>query len=290
MRKLFYTPNTPFDLHDWEAIPLKQIYAGTNCVMAITENGRVLQKITDPDLAARCEYWTRVTQISISKWAPGFAIGLVEDGTCLISKKAVRARCDRPFEDVNNAVKSWQNIVQVEVSDAFFALDKDGHVHYTALDDYCQKDYAEALSWNKVRRIVTGPQNSLFGITEDGTVLAAGANCRQNQARFAAFSDIADVFPIGSECEDLYLVRRDGRLVTLHGDTIHPVLCGWMPTPSKALEGTFRTAYALTLDHVLLSLSDIRPVFDASISSFAVGDDCYAPPFVLALGEARESP
>lgn len=295
MNKLLYTSDIPFDMSDWEKLPIKSVYAGTGCVMAITDDGVVLQKIKDKSKAARTEYWTRVKQISISKWAEGVAVGLVEDGTCLIAKRAARFACENTktsFDALNAAVKEWKNIVQVEASDSLFALDSDGNVHYTALGDFCRKDYSEVLSWKGIKRIVTGTQNSIFGITEDGKVLCAGANCREKYKNFDEISDIVDVFPTGSECDILYFVHRNGSVSEYIAGKIERIKCAAFSVPQKCLDGTFwHTVYALTENDEIRGISSesVESPFDAKfrISSFAVGDVDYSTPFVLAIGQER---
>ena len=52
----------------------------------------------------------------------GAAIGLVEDGTCLIAKRPIRLICEDRwlnFEHINGIVKSWNDLIQVAASDAF---------------------------------------------------------------------------------------------------------------------------------------------------------------------------
>ena len=133
MSKLLYTDNIPFDMSDWDGRQIKSVFAGKNCIMAITETGETLQKIKNPEYISRTQYWTRIKQIGISKWAESVAIGLVEDGTCLIAKRPIRKMCeDRRlnFEHINDTVKSWNDVIQVAASDAFFALCSDGTVRY----------------------------------------------------------------------------------------------------------------------------------------------------------------
>ena len=47
MYQLLYTPNAPFDMSDWEKKKITKVFAGMNCVIAITETGETLQKIRD---------------------------------------------------------------------------------------------------------------------------------------------------------------------------------------------------------------------------------------------------
>ena len=39
-------------MSDWENESIRKVYAGTNCIMAITDDGRVLQKVTDEKYGA----------------------------------------------------------------------------------------------------------------------------------------------------------------------------------------------------------------------------------------------
>ena len=77
MHKLLFTPNTPFDMTDWECRQITKVFAGVNCVMALDENGQTLQKIKNPDLMARTKFWKNITHIALTKCIDGAAIGLV---------------------------------------------------------------------------------------------------------------------------------------------------------------------------------------------------------------------
>lgn len=286
MYKLLYTDNVEFDLRDWENLEIKRVFAGKDCVMAITQSGKVLQKIRNREFAARTEYWTRIQQISISKWAEGVAIGLVEDGTCMIAKRPVRTMCEKfrqSFDRVNNTVKAWTDVVQVEASDAFFALRRDGTVEYVSLCAYAQ-DYAQVAQWKNVVKIRTGIQNSVFGITKDGKVLSAGANTRNRRDAIAQYSQVVDLCSTGSECEEVYLLLADGRIITTKG-TVY--------------EGTYTSlnahfnyrVFALNQEQRLVDLCsyDDQQVFPEKyrIQSFAVGDHNYHMPFVVAVAETE---
>lgn len=291
MYKLLYTDNVEFDLKDWENLGIKRVFAGENCVMAITENGKVLQKICKRDYAARTEYWTRIRQISISRWADGLAIGLVEDGTCMIAKRPVRYLCEnfrQSFDRVNNTVKAWTDVVQVEASDAFFALRRDGTVEYVSLCAYPQ-DYAQVTQWRDVVKIKTGIQNSVFGITRDGKVLFAGRNTRNCGDAIARYNQVVDVCPTGSECEAVYLLLADGRVVHARD----PEKNTGSMEKYKCLDGHFHyRIFALTQTQRLAELCgpDSPSVFpgDYRITSFAVGDHDYGQPFVIAVAQTRD--
>lgn len=95
MGKLLYTKNIGFDMKDWENLPIKKVFAGTDCIMAVTKDGRTFQKIANPNLASRTQYWTRIEQISVSDYCCGHAIGLVQDGTCMVAKRPLRYLTDK---------------------------------------------------------------------------------------------------------------------------------------------------------------------------------------------------
>lgn len=287
MYKLLYTDNVEFDLMDWEDLEIRRVFAGKDCVMAITQSGKVLQKIRNREFAARTEYWTRIRQISISKWADGVAIGLVEDGTCMIAKSPVRYLCKnfhQAFDRVNNTVKAWTDVVQVEASDAFFALHRDGTVEYVSLCAYGQ-DYAQVAQWKNVVKIRTGVQNSVFGITKDGKVLSAGANTRNCRDAIALYSQVVDLCSTGSECEEVYLLLADGRIITTKG---------------TACAGTY-TSLNTHFNYHVFALNQAQRVVDLcrpgtplvfpgeyTISSFAVGDLNYSAPFVVAVAQTQD--
>ena len=285
MYKLLYTPNVPFDMSDWEKKKITKVFAGMNCVMAITETGETLQKIRDTELMARTQFWKRVRQISISKWAEGAAIGLIEDGTCMISKRPIRRLCKKfnlDFEHINNTVKSWTDVVQVEASDAFFALCADGTVRCVSFCERNSAEYQDVACWRDVVRIVTGVQNSVFGITKSGKILVAGYNAMHAKTKPSNYNDIIDLYPTGVECPSLHVLNTEGRILDECDQS----------SPSKLLklDGHF--------NHELFALTDSGQVVDLSgnstksvfpdgyrIVSFAVGDWNYQNSFIIAVAE-----
>ena len=294
MKRLIYTPNIGYDMSDWKKEPIEKVFAGTDCIMAITSDGRTLQKTVCPERAVRTAYWTRIKQIALSRWASCLAIGLVSDGTCLVSKRALRKRCeDNPmmFNSVSDRVKSWINIKQVAVSDAYFALNNNGHVHVASITPYNRREYAPVRDWENVRRIVTGTQDAVFGITEDGKILCAGENLRYKQERLASFSEVADLYPTGSECESIIIALKDGTILDDRGG-IRPICALVDEVETQAvLDGHFNyTVCALNSDRRLVhACREVNtPVFpdnDKPVLSFAVGDCGYGRPFVLAVAE-----
>ena len=299
MLKLVYTDNIGFDMRDWEREPIIKVFAGTGCIMAVTEDGRTLQKIKDSSNAAAVKYWTRIQEISLSAWMSGVAIGLVSDGTCLIAKRPVRFLTSPdnfeqtiPFDTVNNRVKSWNHIVQTAVSDTFFALNDEGKVVYSPLSRYTDKDYRNVLSWNNIGKIVVGLQNSIIGITKDGRLCCAGADLLRGphgdvRARLASYTDVTDVCMTGSECEEILIAHRDGTVGVLGRNEILPVKT--LAGEECVLKSHFTyTVFILDENRNLIRFDRRTPtaVFPQGtvISSFAVGDYHYEP-FVIALAE-----
>lgn len=299
MKKLIYTDNIGFDMSDWINQPIRKVFAGTDCIMAVTEDGRTMQKIISPDCAAAVRYWTRIEDISLSATAPGLAIGLVSDGTCLIAKKPARILTDCcaghkniSFTNVNETIKSWNHIVQVAVSDTFFAVTDEGKVCYAALSQYCSDDYREVLSWKNIKRISVGLSNSIIGITKDGRMLCAGANLRKGPngditKLLDSYSDVTDVCMSGSECESIVIAHRDGTVENLDGLRI-PVSTG--DGKERILWSHFGYCYYIMdteRNLYMVSHCDIAPVFPDNpvIDSFAVGDTGYSEPFVIAVAE-----
>lgn len=298
MGRILYSKNIPFSLSDWEKEDICKVYAGMDCVMAITGEGRVLQKVSQDDIAARTQYWTRICDIAISGCIPGMALGLVEDGTCMIAKKPLR-NCfrDAPwlFDTVNNAVKSWRNICQVAASDGLFALDREGRVHYVNLHPG-RDDYADTAGWENVARLVTGTQNSLFGITRDGKVLCAGGNCTRGpkgdmRRKLDPLKGVRDLCAAGSECERVLLAMENGSVLTPEGEI-------WDVTPHSGLPvlmGNFLLS-VLRDEHGHLHWMEYGMPLpenfgkweNAAVVSFGVGSAGCREPFLVAVTEEKK--
>lgn len=308
MAKLLFTDNIGFQMADWKLKQhqIREVYAGMDCIMVLTDDGRVLQKIDDPGFAARTEYWTRIQQVAISHSLSGLAVGLVADGTCMVSKRALRAWTNRernndslPYDIVHDTVRSWTGIVQVAVSDAFFALDREGKVHYSPLTRYAREDYLETVTWRNIRRIVAATPHAIFGITEQGNVLATGFAVGARGAngdirgKLAQETGVTDVFPTGSECEDIIVAYRDGTARSIFSGTEMPAFSALPQDPArkqKILDGNFwYSVFGLTPSLNLCKYQDKeqKPVFPGAgqIRSFAVGQHDYSEPFVIAVAE-----
>lgn len=235
MSKIFHNKTCPFRFWDWRFKSVKHIYAGRSCVMAITDKGEVLQKVTDEALAAQTEYWKNVKSISISQLFPALAVGLVNDGTCMISKKALRYCCSitgQSFDYINEQVESLKHIVKIAVSDAVFALDSFGMVHHIPL--WKNDVYTEVNNWQDIVHIAVGSQDSVFGITRNGSVVCTGGNCTNGpfgnmQNKLSAYQNVIDICAMGSECEHVMLALSDGRLINFNGNDMNAVHCGKNP-------------------------------------------------------------
>ena len=95
MKKIYKDRFCPFKFNVWYFKNIKEIFCGNSCVMAISDDGEILQKVTGTALAARTEYWNNIKSIAISQHFPALAVGLLKDGTCIVSKRALRNCCFR---------------------------------------------------------------------------------------------------------------------------------------------------------------------------------------------------
>ena len=301
MRKLLYTSNIPYDMRDWKHEPIVKVFAGTNCLMALTSDGRTLLKTAAPDYAPRTQFWTRVREIALSGTAPCHAIGLISDGTCMIAKRSVRTRCEQagalPFEEINAEVKRWRGITQVAVNDTFFVLDESGAVHMAPLSQYEKEDYAGVPSWRDIVRVVSTTSNTVFGITRGGGVRCAGGNlahgpqgdCRE---RLAALENVADICTSGAEAQVILIAFKDGTVTDLSG---RPVYGRAWTGPTEPGLRVFQPHF--WYETVILNNekrivrwqvdTGINEVFEncPRIASYAVGDANYERPFVIAVSE-----
>lgn len=299
MGKLVYTSNVPFDLRAWEGENLVKVVAGMGCVMALTAGGKARQRVTSPSCAIREDYWYDLKDIALSKVVPGAAIGLMNDGTCMISKRAMRKFLEgvpqerQKFDRINNAVRGWKNIRQVACSDAFFALDAAGRVQHVCFAGSDQ-EYRDVLTWENVVRIVPcSTRNGLFGITAEGKVLCAGSNLTRGpmgdlRSRLAALSGVTDIATSGSEGEQVMYTTADGRIFSLRGgqqedffcaDTA-PVLEGhWLAILNRKADGT------VAVDHYNHCPGLEETASWQGVTSMALGDVGYGTTFALGVIE-----
>lgn len=237
----------PRDVRGLDGPDIVKVAAGNGVVAVITRDHRVRHLALDPEYALREQYWTRVTDIAVSQLIGGLCVGLIEDGTCMVSKRALR-RASRNsadletgqnalFEQINHTISSWQNVVQVAVSDAIFALHADGTVSCCELRPGGKPpDYPEVPLWRDVKRIAVGLQCGVAGITEEGRVLVDGGNLtdglHHRRPVFADGLDARDICLIGPECEAIYILDARGHVVTNDGKPVsqgvyRDVCSGW---------------------------------------------------------------
>ena len=299
MKKLVYTDKIGFDMSDWLQEPIEKVFSGFNSIMAVTSDGRTLQKVREPAKAVRTAYWTRIEEISISLDGNKLTIGLVKDGTCIISKQALREICypgsrnHYSFDDVHRIIKSWKNIVQVQASDSFFALDASGRVHVAPLSCTDEEYYRDVASWRNVRRIVAGDCCSILGITNDGHVLCAGSSLKNGYpaAEMAkSLSHVIDIATSGSDCDILFYAFEDGSAINSQGQTI-PVKTASSASQGKILDGLFYSDLIVLNEHHQLVrynyFKGCSPLFpeEGEVVSFATGVMDFRDPFVIAVVE-----
>ena len=215
---------------------IRKVAAGADLLVAITADHRIRHIARNPDLQLREQYWTRVVDVAISGFAEGMCVGLIADGTCMLSKRALRsiATCyhetlqsqNREFERINNTIKSWTNVIQLAVSDAIFALHEDGTVSCCEFSrPFTESKYRHVQSWCGIRKVVVGSQDSIVGITDDGQIRVDGYNLlpRENEiVRSGSRIDAVDVVLGGSECERILFLDREGYIRDMDGNVTYP--------------------------------------------------------------------
>ena len=149
-------------------------------------------------------------------------------------------------------------------------------------------------SWRDIVHIVTGAQNSVFGITKDGKVLCAGSNCRGRfsylEQQLEPYHDIIDLYAAGSECEVVYLLSKDGTVAYTRGNTQAENTNGEC---IQKLDGHFYyTVFGQTSSNRLLSFSsrmnkenDKESEGWNNVRSFSFGAAEYIRPFLIAIIE-----
>lgn len=323
MSKLVYTPNTPFNMSDWESrTDIVSIAAGRNCAMAILQDRTVLKKtypdsedlksydITElsgrdhllfqndssPEYLAQLSLspengWNRIKQLAISHFVSRVVVGLREDGSCIVHVDREKGcDCGRAVIAYTR-VDRIRDISEIAVSDAMFALQRNGDVFHFSF--YAPDDYYRVNDWHNVKHIVTGAQNSVFGITHDGRVLCAGANCNDDvHKRLSQETDIMDICTTGSEGEWLVLLHRDGTVSSPNASTsLRTRLSEVNKYRFVKLYGHFyHTAYGLTEDRSLIPLFSPLSGGDnevvsgwSSVRSFAIGQKRFSSPFAIAV-------
>ena len=307
MTKLVYTPNIPFDMHDWRNLQsIREVAAGCNSLLAVLNDGSVLYKSANAEqlkgnlpyqrLFANCFSpdpvnggpmpllcWKNIVKADCSKYMDDTFIGLRKDGTCL-------AYTARPSG--RRIVEDWTDIVEVAASDAFFGLDRNGEVHHIHLttDRYNHDDYFETEFWHDIEHIRGGVCNSVFGITSEGKVVCEGGNCSQRiKDACAEKEDVVDIYVTGSEAQDVFFLHKDGSFSCLDKWFIFP----YESDLFVQFAGHWsKTVFAIQKDRTLVPLSKGMPdkitdtVLEWSpVMSIAFGQKNYDPPFAVAVLE-----
>lgn len=296
MGKIIATANCPFDMQKWFREDIVLVWAGLDCIMALNAQGELLMQTVREGkqevsrfpfsrkpavqhvFDARRMPERNVWGVSLSKCRPRTGILQDREGYCV------------PFGDGLNRVQEvrfWQDVVQVECSDACFGLTADGRVLHANWEpglDY----YREANAWRDIARIVTGNQSSLFGITTDGRVLFTGNPYQTHLAeQLSKLRGVVDLYVTGSECGEIVYLTEDGTVHCLNqraGDlTGIPMGQGqvfashfWYSVLVKTGEGRLE---------VLLNEADSLDEVSCwpALGSFSLGSTGYEPPFAVGV-------
>ncbi len=320
MSKLVYTSNIPFDMSDWSSRDdIIDVAAGCNCVTAVLKDGTVLKKICAskdntnssmnkrplgnwericlstnrlPDYRAQLSLssengWDTIKQICVSKFMGRTVVGLRANGTCVAYIDPEKNVNPGSALFSNKRISGWRNIVEIAVSDAIFGLDSSGKVHHFSF--YKPDDYYLVDEWENVSHIVTGAQNSVFGITNDGRVLCAGSNCDERLCTaLSQEKDVKDICATGSECEVVFLLNNDNTISTIK--SIRRLESVTESHFIKLFGHFYYTVFAQTDKGTVIPLvSD----FDSkdyerisrwnNIYSFSLGQRGYSRPFAIAV-------
>ena len=210
MESIICTKNARFRFRQWDWHEIKKLYGGIGVVMALYRNGEVHTLTESNNIDCHTSHWRNIADLAISNLVPGAAIGLKRDGTCISSvghTYGVHTLCD---------------IIEVAASDAFFALDKYGKVHCIPLKGM-HPDYSAVASWKNIAHIAVGNQDAVFGITYDGKVVCAGANCENGPMGnmndlLKDVGNIAAICVQGAESGRVILFDKDGNIFPLGGE------------------------------------------------------------------------
>lgn len=293
MRILLNTNRIPIPVMTWRFMNLRKVFAGNGIVMALTESGKVIQRVKSKELAADPACWQGVKDIAISQHFPALAVGLREDGTCVLSEPALRNCCEicgANASAVLRQVASWRDIVEVRVSDAIFALDRFGKVHCAALGDAGQ--YRDVEAWKNVDRISVGSQCAVFGVTAGGAVLCAGHNFTAGphgdlRTKLEGVTDAVDICATGAECQKILIAHRDGTVKDLGGRHYGRKHAGRDVFVSNFTVAAIRQADGTVIfdPYWFPEEESLQKLQGRPLTACAVGHIMFSDPFVIALGE-----
>lgn len=293
MSILLNTDRIPFPMITWRFLNLRKVFAGNGCIMALTESGKVLQRVKDKELSADMESWQGVEDIAISQYVPALAVGLRRDGTCVVSEPALQ-RCSE-ISGINagkilRQVGSWRDIVQIRVSDAIFALDRFGNVHCAELSDPGQ--YRDVEAWKRVTCISAGSQCAVFGVTAEGAVFCAGHNCVAGprgdlREKLEGVAGVVDICATGAECQKILLAYRDGTVKDLDGNFYGRKHAGRNVFISNFTVAAIRQADGTVIfdPYWFPEAESLQKLQGRPLGSCAVGHVAFEEPFAIALSE-----
>ena len=249
-KKALYTPNGfPFKLLEkGEGVPAG-VYAGVDCVLKIVDDkitvyeepaenneaadskkrskpkkkednrkkkekkvSRVIRYLKGSSEGVEIDCNDGVVSASVSHQMEGLSCVLLADGTVrLFGFENIDLDRKRSAELVLAELSAWKDIIAVALSDALFGLSRDGKVRYLS---FCHGDrrYDEVYTWSDVDKISVGRQDSVFAITNNKTVLAAGDNTRAARELISTLKGVTDITAIGGDCNRIVYSLEDRSL------------------------------------------------------------------------------
>lgn len=299
---------------DWaERTDIVEVAAGNCCIMARTEDGRVLRKCNaggkmlntcsnaqygmagsftdgDPELAG----WTDIRQLSLSWEYPGLALGVRNDGTVAALLPLKRTRED--LASIISTVSGWEDIAEVSAVNDLFALTTQGRVLQWTFPErlglegrMVRHEYERCKTWSRIDHI-RGGLYAICGLSEDVGYFSCPWDAlleEHNSPRL--FSGVIDLMETGSDDEGTLIVDRAHVLKVIHGDQEHVLASG-----VERIVGQLFCVLALTTERKLIPVF-IRRLQTAEalewegVTSAAVGFTGYSPDtvYVIALADDR---
>ena len=319
MGKLRCSNNIEDEMQDWVALDFYSVSAGLNTVIGVTSDGRILLKKMNEDKRPLCDMkpmfltvpsqsdllWQgspgsiRYLQVAVSKLSGHYAWVQIDQGGQLHLKTSDIFRKVLPNSmSTSGSSEFVDECPGIALSDALFVLEKNGHVSLFDNDPIrTDGNYRDISRWSDVVRLVTGLQNSVFGITSKGNVLCTGWNCIKGphgdiRDMMRSLTNVTDICTTGSECETILVTKDDGTVLNPGtGEVLYNN--AYIPrgvNRGQILDSHFNHhAYVLTDEKKLISLfgDGIDPQVNQwqNVSSFAIGNRGYLDPFILAICE-----
>ena len=236
MGRILYTDEIGFDMEDWKSRDFLRVAAGSGCVMALDSDGVVrIKSRAEEQRREEFSFWKRLltkpSHLRVGRWEnvrdlavsgeSGVAAGLLENGTCVLERLENCPLGGREFRNVSRQVSSWNNLVDLAVSDAVFGLDSFGRVSCVPLMPLLAS-YQEVQEWRNIVRMIPGERDLLFGITSDGRIVAAGALSQELKRAIEPIRDAVDLAFAG---ERVLVAYKDNTVRDLHSGKVEPCLC-----------------------------------------------------------------